>query len=254
MKIVVIGGNGLVGRQVVALLRGDSHDVTSASRSTGVDIISGAGLDAALAGAEVVVDASNAAPPYGEASYAFFATGARNLLHAGRRAGVGHHVSISVVGTDRLDDSPYFRGKAHAEAMIRGSGVPYTILHATQFYEFLLAIVEAAVTEQVLRLSPAFIQPVASSDVAEAMAAIAVDSPINASLELAGPERERMSDLVRRFVGDMESPFDVISDPAALYFGARVDEASLVPRRDARCCTMPFNTWLRRSEYARANW
>ncbi|UPG95162.1 SDR family oxidoreductase [Luteibacter aegosomatissinici] len=254
MNIVVIGGHGLVGRQVAALLRNDGHNVTAASRVTGVDIVTGAGLDDVLAGAHVVVDASNAEPPYGEPSYAFFTTGARHLLDAEQRAGVKHHVSISVVGTDRLESSPYFRGKAHAEAMIRASGVPYTILHATHFYEFLLAIVEAAIADQVLRLSPALIQPVASSDVAEAMAAIAVGEPFNATLELAGPERERMSDLVRRFVGDMESPFDVVTDPGAPYFGALLDDGSLVPRAEARCCTMPFNTWLRRSEYARANW
>ena len=254
MNIVVIGGNGLVGRNVVRKLRDQGHDVISASRATGVDIITGEGLDGALAARDVVVDASNAEAPFGEDSYAFFATGTRNLLAAALRAGLGHYVSISVVGTERLVDSSYFRGKAEAEAMIRTSGIPYTILHATQFHEFLVMIVEAAVANQVLRLSPAWIQPVASSDVAEAMAFIATDQPYNGTVELAGPERERMCDLVRRFVGDMEAPFEVVADPTAPYFGATLSDDSLVPRGDAQCCTIGFDAWLKRSEYARANW
>ena len=254
MNIVVIGGTGLVGRNIVHKLRDEGHDVIPASRSTGVDIITGEGLVGALAGRNVVVDASNAEAPFGEDSYAFFTTGTRNLLAAAVRAGVNHYVSISVVGTERLVDSSYFRGKAEAEAMIRTSGVPYTILHATQFHEFLVMIVEAAVANQILRLSPAWIQPVASSDIANAMAIIATEEPYNGTIELAGPERERMSDLVRRFVGDMEAPFEVVADPTAPYFGAMLSDDSLVPCGDARRCTIGFDAWLKRSEYARANW
>jgi uncharacterized protein YbjT (DUF2867 family) len=254
MNIVVVGGNGLVGRNIVRKLREDGHDVRVASRRTGVDIISGAGLEAALAGADVVVDATNAVAPYGESSYEFFTIGTANLLAAEKRAGVGHHVSISVVGTERLADSPYFRGKAQAEAMIRDSGIPFTILHATQFYEFLLAIVEAAVANQALRLSPAYIQPVASTDVADAMALLAEGPPLNATIEMAGPERERMSEIVKRFLEDVEAPFEVVTDAAALYFGATLDEGSLVPCEEARLCPVGFTTWLHGSEYARASW
>lgn len=255
MKIVVIGGNGLVGRQIVALLNERGHEAVAASRATGVDIVSGTGLDAALAGADVVVDASNSAAPYGEPSYDFFSQGARHLLAAEARAGVRHHVAISVVGTDRLRNSPYFRGKGAAEDMIRASGIPYTILHATQFYEFLLAIVEAGgIADQALRLSPAYIQPVASRDVAEAMALIAVGPPLNATVEMAGPERERMCDIVSRFLGDMESPVEVVPDSRAPYFGAVLEETSLVPCAEARRCPVGFATWIRESEYARANW
>ncbi|MGA7438349.1 MAG: NAD(P)H-binding protein [Luteibacter sp.] len=255
MKIVVIGGNGLVGRQIVALLNERGHEAVAASRATGVDIVSGTGLDAALAGADVVVDASNSAAPYGEPSYDFFSQGARHLLAAEARAGVRHHVAISVVGTDRLRNSPYFRGKGAAEDMIRASGIPYTILHATQFYEFLLAIVEAGgVSGQALRLSPAYIQPVASTDVAEAMVQIALDPPRNTTLEMAGPERERMSDIVKRFLNDLESPVDVLIDEHAPYFGAVLEEHSLVPCDTAHRCPVGFATWLQGSEYAKANW
>lgn len=255
MKIVVIGGTGLVGRQVVGLLRAAGHEAVAASRATGVNIVTGVGLDGVLEGADVVVDASNAAAPYGEPSFEFFNLGARHLLGAEARAGVRHHVSISVVGTDRLRGSPYFRGKAAAEDTIRASGIPYTILHATQFYEFLLEIVEAGGVEaQSLRLSPAFIQPVASRDVAEALVAIALSGPLNGTFELAGPDRERMSEIVRRFLEDVESPYEVVVDPHAPYFGAVLEETSLVPCAQARTCAVGFTTWLKESEYARASW
>lgn len=255
MNIVVIGGNGLVGRQVVQRLRAAGHEAVAASRATGVDIMTGAGMSAVLAGADVVVDATNSEPPYGEPSYDFFSTGARHLLEAEAIAGVRHHVSISVVGTDRLRASPYFRGKAAAEDMIRASGTPYTILHATQFYEFLLAIVEAGgVAEQALRLSPAYIQPVASSDVAEALALIATGAPLNATIEMAGPQRERLSDIVQRFLEGVEAPYEIIADPDAVYFGAVLEETSLVPCASARTCPVDFATWLEKSEYARASW
>ncbi|MGN6479123.1 SDR family oxidoreductase [Luteibacter sp.] len=255
MKIVVIGGTGLVGRQVVDVLRADGHEAVAASRATGVNVVTGVGLDGALAGADVVVDASNSEAPYGEPSYEFFALAARNLLDAEARAGVGHHVSISVVGSDRQRHSPYFRGKAAAEDLIRASGIPYTILHATQFYEFLLAIVEAGgVSDQALRLSPAYIQPVASTDVAEALARIAVNPPRNMTLEIAGPELERMSDIVQRFLSGLESPVEVVIDERAPYFGAVLEERSLVPCEAAHRCPVGFEAWLRESEYAKANW
>jgi uncharacterized protein YbjT (DUF2867 family) len=255
MRIVVIGGTGLVGRQVVALLAARGHEAIAASRATGVDIVTGAGLHEVLRDVQVVIDASNSEAPYGDSSYGFFSAGARHLLAAEAEAGVRHHVSISVVGADRLRSSPYFRGKAAAEDMIRASGIPYTILHATQFYEFLLAIVEASgVAAQALRLSPAYIQPVASRDVAEALAQIACARPLNATVELAGPERERLSVIVKRFLEDIESPYEVVVDAAEPYFGAVLEESSLIPCAAAQTCAVGFATWLHESEYARAHW
>lgn len=254
MNIVVIGGNGLVGKNIVRRLRAKGHAVLPASRTTGVDIITGKGLDDALTDAEVVVDASNSPILEGEAPFDFFRTAGVNLLAAEARAGVKHHVALSVVGTERLADSPYFRGKACQERLIRDSGMPFTIVHATQFYEFLLEIVELSVYQQTLRLSPAYIQPVASADVAAAMAEIATRPPLNATMELAGPDRERLSEIVQRFLTEIEAPYDVVTDAQAPYFGARLDDASLVPGADAHVCSTGFGAWISQSEYWGANW
>ncbi|MET3651981.1 SDR family oxidoreductase [Dyella japonica] len=254
MKIVVVGGHGLVGGNIVRRLKADGHDVSAASRRTGVDIVTGAGLDDALAGAEVLVDASNSPELEGPAPFEFFSKAIDNLLAAEVRAGVKHHVMVSVVGTDRLDDSPYFRGKALQEARIRASGLPFTIVHATQFYEFLLQIVELSVYEQSLRLSPAYIQPVASADVAVAMAQLAVQPARNAVIEMAGPDRERLSELIQRFLTEIEAPYDVITDANAPYFGAVLAEDSLLPGGNTHVCAMGFGAWLNQSEYWGANW
>jgi uncharacterized protein YbjT (DUF2867 family) len=254
MKIVVVGGNGLVGRNIVRRLRAGGHEVVAASRASGVDIVTGIGLDDALRHADVVVDASNSPELEGPAPFEFFKTGITHLLEAEAKAGVKHHVTVSVVGTDRLVDSPYFRGKACQEAMIRTSGIPFTIVHSTQFFEFLLQIVEVSVYEQTLRLSPAHVQPIASADVAVAMAELAVRAPRNAVMEMAGPERERLSELIQSFLTEIEAPYEVVTDALAPYFGATLDDDSLLPRGDAHICGMGFNAWLNQSEYWGANW
>ncbi|HXP00383.1 MAG TPA: SDR family oxidoreductase [Luteibacter sp.] len=256
MKIVVVGGRGLVGRNIVARLQAHGHDVSSASRATGVDLLTGRGLAEALVGAEVVVDVSNSPTFDDVAAFEFFETAIINLLEAERVAGVKHHVALSVVGTERLGDSAshYFRGKALQDRMIRESGIPFTIVHATQFYEFLVAIIESAVRDQVVRLSPAYIQPVASDDVASTIARVAVSPPVNDSVEVAGPERERMSELIQRFVIDMEAPCEIHTDAHAPYFGATLEEFTLLPRDGCECARIGFQPWLEQSELARANW
>ncbi|MDQ0009407.1 uncharacterized protein YbjT (DUF2867 family) [Luteibacter jiangsuensis] len=256
MNIVVIGGRGLVGRNIVDRLRGQGHDVTAASRATGVDVITGVGLDRCLVGAEVVIDVSNS-PTFDDlAAFEFFKAAAVNLLEAEARAGVKHHLSLSIVGTHRLAalGSDYLRGKALQDRLIRESGIPFTIVHATQFYEFLVAIVTSAMHDQTVYLPPAYIQPVASDEVAALMARLAVDPPLNGSIEIAGPERERMSQLIQRFVVDIEAPCDVVANVQAPYFGATLDELTLVPQGDAHVGGVGFQAWWQQSEFARVSW
>jgi uncharacterized protein YbjT (DUF2867 family) len=254
MKIVVVGGRGLVGRNIVERLRAAGHDVSAVSRATGDDVNTGEGLAECMVGAEVVVDVTNSPTFDDEAAFHFFRTAIVNLLEAELMAGVRHHVTLSIVGTERLEDSHYLRGKALQDRLIRASGIPFTIVHATQFYEFLVAIITNAMREQTIRLSPAFIQPVASDDVAALMAALAVGEPLNGSIEIAGPERERMSELIQRFVLDLESPCDVQSDIRAPYFGAVLDEHSLVPGDGSLQGDIGFQQWLERSEFSRVGW
>jgi uncharacterized protein YbjT (DUF2867 family) len=254
MRIVVIGGKGLVGRNIVERLQAQGHRVLAESRSTGVDLLTGRGLPQCLAGADVVVDASNSPVFDGMEAFRFFETATINLLNAEQRAGVRHHVSLSVVGTGRLDASPYLRGKAFQEREIESSGIPFTIVHATQFFEFLLDIVNYSVSGQTIHLSPAFIEPVASDDVAAAIARIAVEPPLNGRIEVAGPERARMSELVQKFVTDMDAPYEVQADPGAAYFGAVLDELVLLPGEDAERGRLGFQDWFDQSEYARAHW
>lgn len=254
MKIVVVGGHGLVGRNIVRRLQACGHEACAASRATGVDIVKGIGLADALDGAEVVVDVSNSPVREGPAAFEFFRAAGINLLQAEAKAGVRHHVALSVVGTGRLAQSPYFHGKAVQEQLIRQSGIPFTILHATQFFEFLLEIVELSVYDQTLRLSPAYIQPVASADVAASLAKLALRAPKNAIVEIAGPERERLSEIIQRFLIEIEAPYDVVADALAPYFGARLDDDSLLPAADARICSMGFQAWLGQSEYWGAGW
>lgn len=254
MNIVVMGGRGLVGRNIVERLRRRGHAVSAASRASGVDVITGRGLAQSLVGADVVVDVTNS-PTFDDlASFEFFRTAIVNLLAAEKQAGVGLHVSLSVVGTGRLDASPYLRGKSLQEQLIAASGIPFTIVHATQFFEFLLDIVNYAVRGQTIHLSPAFIEPVASDDVAATIARLAVEAPVNGSVEIAGPERARMSELIQRFVRDIEAPYEVQANTAATYFGATLDEFVLLPRHDAERGTLGFEAWRERSEYALADW
>ncbi|MFC5436452.1 SDR family oxidoreductase [Rhodanobacter umsongensis] len=254
MNIVVVGGRGLVGRNIVGRLRSQGHQVSAESRSTGVDLVTGRGLAEGLAGADVVIDVSNSPTFDDMASFEFFKAAILNLLHAEKHAGVKHHVSLSVVGTGRLEASPYLRGKALQERLIESSGIPFTIVHATQFFEFLVDIITYATNGQTIYLSPAYIEPVASKDVAAAIARVAVEPPLNGSIEVAGPERARMSELIQRFVKDMEAPYDVRSDVGAPYFGATLDEFALLPREDAERGELGFQAWLEQSEYARADW
>ncbi len=254
MNIVVIGGRGLVGRNVVERLCSQGHRVSAASRSTGVDLITGRGLAESLVGADVVVDVSNSPTFDDMASFEFFKAAIFNLLCAEKSAGVKHHVSLSVVGTGRLEASPYLRGKALQERLIESSGIPFTIVHATQFFEFLLDIITYAIGGQTIYLSPAYIEPVASDDVAATIARVAIEAPLNGSIEIAGPERGRMSELIQRFVRDMEAPYDVCTDVRAPYFGATLDEFVLLPREDAERGELGFQVWLEQSEYARADW
>jgi uncharacterized protein YbjT (DUF2867 family) len=254
MNILVIGGYGLIGRNVVARLRAAGHVTTAASRSTGVDVTSGMGLRRALSGIEVVVDVCNPPSFNAPSAYEFFRSAGEHLMAAEAEAGVRHHVSLSVVGTGLLDDSHYLRGKALQEVMIRRSDIPFTVVNATQFYEFLVDIVSSAIREQIVRLSPALIQPVASDDVAAVVADAAISIPVNGSIQVAGPDRERLFDIVQRFLLDIEAPCEVILDADAPYFGAVLDEHVLLPRADAKLGALGFQEWLDQSEFARVTW
>lgn len=244
MKIVVIGGGGLIGTQLVKRLRERGHDVLAASRSSGVDVITGAGLPAALAGAAVVVDVSNS-PSFADAAVlAFFQTSSRNLLAAAAGANVGHHVALSVVGADRIPASGYMRAKVAQEGLIRSAGIPYTIVRATQFFEFAGAIAESGADGTTIRLPPAMMQPIAADDVSAALADVAVNKPVNGMIELAGPEQIRMDELARRFLTATKDARQVTTDPNARYYGALVDDRSLVPSSKPRLGSTRFEDWL----------
>ena len=247
MKIVVIGGSGLIGAKLVNNLRQHGREVVAASPSSGVNTITGEGLGQALAGAQVVVDVANAPAWEDNAVLAFFETSGRNLLAAEAAAGVGHHVALSVVGTDRLLASGYFRAKLAQEKLIKASKIPYTIVRATQFFEFVGAIAQSATDGQTVRLPPALMQPIVSDDVAAALAEIAVSEPLNGTVELAGPEPIRMDELVRRFLSATRDARKVTTDVHAGYFGTAVNDQSLTPGDNPRIGTTRFEDWLRRS-------
>lgn len=244
MKIVVIGGTGLIGSKLVVLLRRAGHEVLAASPSAGVDTITGEGLSQALAGADVVVDLANSPSFEDRAVLEFFETSGRNLLAAEAVAGVKHHLALSVVGTERLQESGYFRGKQAQETLIVASAVPYTIVRSTQFFEFLAGIVKSGADAGVVRLSPAAVQPISSDDIAAAMADFALGAPRNATVEVAGPERFRLSELVQRYLAATRDPIVVLEDERARYFGAELDDASLVPEAGARLGSIGFEAWL----------
>ena len=244
MKIVVIGGSGLIGSKLVAKLRESGHEPLAASPSSGVDTLTGEGLAEALEGAEVVVDVSNA-PDWDEAAVmAFFLTSSRNILAAEAVTGVGHHVALSVVGVDRLADSGYFRAKLAQEEAIRAATVPYTIVRATQFFEFLGRIADSNTDGETVRVPPVLVQPEAADDVAAALAVVAVGAPVNGTVELAGPERFHLDELARRVLGANGDPRRVEPDGRARYFGARLDDRSLVPGDDTRIAPTRFEDWL----------
>jgi uncharacterized protein YbjT (DUF2867 family) len=244
MKIVVIGGTGLIGAKLVTLLRARGHEALAASPNSGVNTLTGEGLDAALAGSDVVVDVANSPSFADDAVLEFFTTSGRNLLAAARRAGVKHHVALSVVGTQRLADSGYFRAKIAQEELIRASGLPYTIVHSTQFFEFLGGIAASAGQDDTIALSPAFIQPIASDDVAAAMADVVLGAPANGIVEIAGPDRFRLSDLVRDYLAARGDTRTVRADVDARYFGAELQEDTLVPHGQARLGAIRIGSWL----------
>lgn len=251
MKIVVIGGTGLIGSKVVARLTRQGHEVLAAAPSSGVNTLTGEGLDEAMAGADVVVDLANSPSFEDQAVLDFFQTAGRNLATAETKAGVAHHIALSVVGTDKLSASGYFRGKIAQERLIRESGIPYTIIHSTQFYEFLPGIIKAGADGGTVRLSPAFVQPIASDDVADAVTRAALGAPANGVVEIAGPERERLSELAQRLMTLTQDPRTLVSDAHAPYFGAELEPDTLVPADGAWLGRIGFEGWLRSSEFAR---
>ena len=244
MKIVVIGGTGLIGSKLVNNLRQRGHEVLSASPASGVNTVSGEGLAEALAGADVVVDVSNSPSFEAAPALEFFQTSGRNLVGAETTAGVQHHVALSVVGTDRLLASGYFRAKIAQENLIKASGVPYTILRSTQFFEFMGRIGESGANAQQVRVSPALAQPIVSDEVASALADIAVGAPANGTVEVAGPDRLRLDELVRRALIANQDAREVIADDRTLYFGAQLDDQTLIPGDDPRIGATHFEDWL----------
>jgi uncharacterized protein YbjT (DUF2867 family) len=247
MKIVVIGGSGLIGKKVVSKLRDSGHEVVAASPSSGVNTLTGEGLAAAMQGAQVVVDVANSPSFEDKAVMDFFETSGMNLNAAETAAGVRHHVALSVVGTDRLLASGYFRAKMKQEELIKASKIPYTIVRATQFFEFVGAIAQSGADGQTVRLPPAMMQPIVSDDVAAALADVAVAEPLNGTVEIAGPEPIRMDELVRRFLSAGNDTRQVVTDPQATYFGTPVDDRSLTPGDKPRLGPTRFADWLSRS-------
>jgi uncharacterized protein YbjT (DUF2867 family) len=244
MKVVVIGGSGLIGSKLVTRLREQGHVAVAASLDTGVNTLTGEGLAQAFQGASVVVDVSNS-PSFEETAVMnFFTTSTRNLLQCEAAAGVRHHVALSVVGTERMTDSPYLRAKNAQETLIKGAGIPYSIVHATQFFEFIKRIADEATDGTTVRLPPVLIQPMAADDVAKAVSRVAVGAPLNGTVEVAGPQQFRFDELIRQGLRERKDPREVVADPHARYFGAELGERTLVPGNDARLGDIHFEDWL----------
>jgi len=250
MKIVVVGGSGVLGSRLVTLLTRDGHEVVAASRRSGVDAVTGEGLADALKGASVVVDVTNSSSVEDAAVMKFFTTASRNLLAGAAAAGVGHHLIVSVVGAERLLRSGYLRAKCAQEKLVKDSPVPYTIVQATQFFEFLTSIADAATRGTAVRIPPVRIQPIAADDVARAVAKMATGSPLNGSVEIGGPEPFYLDGLIRRVLGARRDPRDVISDPHVRYFGTELVERSLVPGDEAELGEIRFDDWLNRTAHS----
>jgi uncharacterized protein YbjT (DUF2867 family) len=246
MKIVVIGGTGLIGSKTVAILHQGGHEVVAASPNTGVNTITGAGLKEAIAGAQVVVDLANSPSFEDKAVLEFFETSGRNLLPVEATSGVRHHVALSIVGIDRSDNG-YFRAKVAQEKLVKASVIPYTIIRSTQFLEFLGAIASSSADGNRVRISPGLFQPIAADDVAAIVADVAVSAPRNGIVEIAGPERVPFNAFVARYLKAVGDQREVVSDPEARYFGGRVEERSLVPLGEARLGRIGFDEWYRRS-------
>src|SRR4249920_390047 len=248
MKIVVIGGTGLIGSKVVEKLKQKGHEAIAAAPNTGVNTITGEGLKEAMAGAQVVIDLANSPSFEGKAVLEFFETSGRNLLAAEAAAGgIRHHVALSIVGTDRSDNG-YFRAKVAQEKLIETSGIPYTIIRSTQFLEFLGSIAASSADGNIVRISPGLFQPIAADDVAAVVADVAVAAPRNGIVEIAGPERAPFNEIVARYLKAVGDPREVVSDPEARYYGSRVEERSLVPLGEARVGRIGLDEWLRRSQ------
>jgi uncharacterized protein YbjT (DUF2867 family) len=243
MKIVVIGGTGLIGSKLVAKLDEQGHDAVAASPASGVNTLTGEGLPEVLEGAKVVVDVSNSPDWADDAVMHFFETSTRNLLAAETEARVQHHVALSVVGTDRLTESGYFRAKLAQEQLIERSPIPYSIVHATQFYEFVKGIADEATDGNEVHLPPALFQPMAADDVAAGVARVAVGEPVNGIVEIAGPQQFRLDQLVRNLLNAAGDPREVVTDPQASYFGITPSERTLLPGDDARLADTRFEDW-----------
>jgi uncharacterized protein YbjT (DUF2867 family) len=247
MKIVVIGGTGLIGTKLVDKLREHGHEAVPAAPNTGVNTLTGEGLAEVMKGASVVVDVSNSPSWEDAAVLNFFETSTRNLLKYEAAAGAGHHVALSVVGTDQLSESGYFRAKIAQEKLIKESAVPYTIVHATQFFEFLKGLADISMVDGKVHLPPVLFQPMAAEDVASAVGLIAVGPPVNGTVEIGGPQQFRLDELVRRRLASLKDSREVIADPKALYSGARLGERTLVPGENARLGETTFETWITKS-------
>jgi uncharacterized protein YbjT (DUF2867 family) len=244
MKIVVIGGTGLIGSKLVKLLAARGHEALAASPNTGVNTLTGEGLAPALAGAQVVVDVANSPSFEDKAVMDFFETSGRNLLAAEAAAGVKHHVALSVVGTERLQDSGYFRAKLAQEKLIKAAGIPYSLVRATQFMEFIGGIAQSGTEGDTVRVSPAQFQPIASDDVAEALADVTLAAPVNGMVEIAGPERVGLAALVQRYLKTIGDPRNVMADAKAPYFGVQLDDRSLTPGDNPRLGRIDFAAWI----------
>jgi uncharacterized protein YbjT (DUF2867 family) len=252
MKLVIIGGTGLIGSKLVTKLREQGHEAVAASPNTGVNTLTGEGLADALQGASVVVDVSNSPSFEEKAVMDFFTTSTRNIIQSATEAGVKHYVALSVVGTDRIPDSPYLRAKSAQENLIRSGGIPFSIVHATQFFEFITRMADEATVGTEVRLPPVLIQPIAADDVASAVAKVAVGTPVNGVVEIGGPEQFRFDELIRRSLAVRKDPRQVVVDPRAQYFGAELAERSLVPDDGARLGGVHLQQWLEQNMRATA--
>jgi len=244
MKIVVIGGTGLIGSKLINKLREHGHEAVAAAPNTGVNTLTGEGLTEVLKGASVVVDVSNSPNWEDAAVLNFFETSTRNLLSYEATAGVKHHVALSIVGTDRMSESGYMRAKIAQEKLIEGSSMPYSIVHATQFFEFLKGLADISMLDGKVHLPPVLFQPMSADDVATAVGRVAVEPPVNGTVEIGGPEQFRVDELVRRRLTSLKDPREVVADPNALYSGAKLNEKTLVPGSNARLGQTRFETWL----------
>ena len=247
MKVVVIGGTGLIGSKTVAILRKSGHEVVSASPISGVNTVTGEGLKEAIADTQVVIDLSNAPSRDAKAVFEFFQTAGGNLLAAEAAAGVHHHVALSIVGIDRVPDQGYYRAKVAQEKLIEASSIPYTIIRSTQFFEFLGSIADASTDGSVVKLPPGRLQPIAADDVAAVVTEVAFANPRNGIIEIAGPERAPFNEIVGRFLKAIGDRREVVIDPEARYFGGRLEEKSLVPLGEARLGRLHLEEWLRHS-------